>query len=135
MSEDSRKRGQTLKQFILFSGIGIIGTAGHYLTLVLLVEMARLDPAVATTVGFIVGACINYILNYHITFRSNKRHAEALSKFLLIALVGAILNYSIMYIGINFSSVHYLIIQVIATGCVLLWNFALNKLWTFNTKD
>ena len=135
MSEDIKRGGETFKQFMLFSGIGIIGTAGHYLTLILLVELISLNPTVATTAGFIVGAFINYILNYHITFRSNKRHAEALSKFLMVALVGAILNYSIMHVGITYSSFHYLFIQVVATGCVLLWNFALNKLWTFNTKN
>ena len=135
MSEGVKTGNGTFKQFILFSGVGIIGTAGHYLTLILLVELSGLNPTIATTAGFIVGAIINYILNYHITFRSNKRHAEALSKFLLIALVGAVLNYGIMHVGITYTPFHYLIVQITATGCVLLWNFALNKLWTFNTKN
>lgn len=135
MSERVTTDSGTFKQFILFSGIGVVGTAGHYLTLILLVELSGLNPTIATTAGFVVGAFINYILNYHITFRSNKRHAEALSKFLLIALIGALLNYSIMYFGITYTPFHYMIVQITATGCVLLWNFALNKLWTFNTKN
>ena len=120
------------KQFIFFASIGLIGTAGHYLTLITLVEWMTVIPAYATTFGFIVGALINYILNYHITFRSNKRHREALSKFLLIALIGALFNYTIMYLGTSYSQFHYIIIQLVATATVLLWNFLMSRLWAFS---
>jgi len=124
-------KSSTLRQFIFFSGIGAIGTAGHYLTLIALVELLGVTPAYATTAGFVVGALINYILNYRFTFRSSKRHSEALSKFLLVAAVGAVLNYAIMQGGLTYTSLHYLLIQVVATGVVLLWNFIVNKFWTF----
>ncbi len=120
------------KQFIFFASIGIIGTLGHYLTLVSLVELLALAPVYATTLGFIVGALINYTLNYHYTFRSNKRHRDALSKFMLIALIGALFNYAIMYIGTGYSHFHYIIIQLFATAVVLLWNFLMSKLWAFS---
>lgn len=122
----------TFRQFIYFAGIGAIGTAGHYLTLILLVELLSINPGLATTAGFVVGALINYILNYRFTFRSSKRHSEALSKFLLVAAVGAVINYAIMQGGLTYTSLHYLLIQVLATGVVLLWNFIVNKLWTFS---
>ncbi len=135
MPDASSTHRKTLRQFIYFGGIGAIGTAGHYFTLVTLVELAGLVPTYATTAGFIVGALINYILNYHFTFRSNKRHRETLSKFLLIALIGALLNYAIMYAGTNYSDIHYILIQLLATGLVLIWNFLMNKLWTFSINN
>jgi len=122
---------QTARQFVIFSMMGAIGTAGHYLTLILLVELLRIDPSLATTAGFIVGALINYILNYHITFKSDKSHREALIKFLLIAAIGAVINTFIMYLGSNFLQYHYLLVQIIATLIVLLWNFTINKIWVF----
>lgn len=125
-------KSRTFRQFILFSGIGVIGTAGHYLTLIALVELLGIYPGLATTAGFIVGALINYILNYRFTFRSTKRHADALIKFLLVAAVGAVINYAIMQGGLTYTSLHYLLVQLVATGTVLLWNFALNKFWTFS---
>ncbi len=121
----------TTKQFFYFTGLGAIGTAGHYATLIVLVQFWRVDPVVATTFGFIVGAMINYILNYHITFNSDKRHIEALSKFLLVATIGAGINAFIMYAGVDWLDIHYLLAQIIATGIVLLWNFLVNKFWTF----
>jgi putative flippase GtrA len=120
-----------LKQFLLFAGLGLFGTAGHYTTLISLVELGGVDPVYATTTGFVVGAIINYILNYRITFRSDKKHHEALTKFLLVAAVGAAINSLIMYLGTDWLALHYFLVQIVATGIVLLWNFLLNKLWTF----
>ncbi len=122
---------KTSQQFVLFTGIGAIGTAGHYATLILLVQALHADPVIATTIGFTVGALINYLLNYRITFNSNKQHTEALTKFLSVAALGALINGLIMTAGINISDLHYLVIQVIATSIVLVFNFITNKYWTF----
>jgi len=120
-----------IRQFLTFTGVGAVGTAGHYLTLILLVELFSLDPVVSTTMGFVVGALVNYILNYKYTFVSNKSHRETLIKFFIVAIIGAVINSTIMYIGTKLLIINYLLAQVIATGIVLLQNFVLNKLWTF----
>ena len=119
-------------QFFCFTILGAIGTVGHYATLIALVQLWHANPVIATTFGFIIGAVINYFLNYHITFSSNKNHAEALSKFMLVATIGAAINASIMYAGVSLLEFHYLLAQIIATGIVLGWNFLLNKTWTFS---
>ena len=126
----NRQHG-TIVQFLLFAGIGAIGTLGHFSILVVLVQLWTIDPVIASCLGFIVGALINYILNYHFTFQSNKGHTEALAKFLIVAVVGAGINATIMYNGVKNTDINYLIVQVFATSVVLLWNFAINKLWTF----
>ncbi len=122
---------KTSQQFIIYAGIGAIGTIGHYATLVLLVQAIHAEPVFATTIGFVVGALINYVLNYRITFNSNKRHRESLTKFFSVAALGAVINATIMSAGINMFDVHYLVIQVIATCFVLVLNFTTNKYWTF----
>ncbi len=126
-----RKQRGTLGQFLLFAGVGAVGTLGHYTTLIVLVQFWAVDPVFASSLGFVVGAVINYILNYHFTFQSNKRHTEALTKFLIVATIGAGINGSIMYVGVENTSINYLVVQIFATGVVLLWNFVVNKLWTF----
>lgn len=121
-------------QFLIFAGIGVIGTSGHYAVLILLVHALHVEPVLATTLGFVVGALINYVLNYRITFKSNKKHREALSKFLAVAGSGAVANGVIMSVGVNTFDVHYLIMQLLATGVVLAFNFFANKYWTFSDK-
>ncbi len=125
------KNKGTFVQFLMFAGIGAIGTIGHYTTLIVLVQFWRLDPVVASSLGFIVGAVINYILNYHFTFQSDKRHSEAIIKFFIVAAIGACINGFIMYIGVENTNINYMLVQIFATGIVLLWNFIVNKLWTF----
>jgi putative flippase GtrA len=120
-----------VQQFLLFSGIGAIGTVAHYSILILMVQLIHADPVIATTVGFIAGALVNYTLNYHITFSSNKRHRETLTKFFSVATAGACINSLIMSVGINIFDVHYLIIQLMATCIVLTFNFVANSNWTF----
>lgn len=123
---------KTSRQFLVFSCIGALGTAGHYTVLILLVQLAHIDPVFATTAGFIVGALINYVLNYRITFSSNKKHSEALLKFLTVAGLGGVMNAAIMSLGIDLLELHYLVIQVLATCIVLVFNFMANKYWTFD---
>jgi len=122
---------QNLRQFFLFSMVGVVGTSGHYATLILLVEAMHQNPVLASTLGFLVGAIINYILNYHYTFQSNKPHREALVKFLIVATIGACINTGLMYVLIESIRLQYIIAQLLATGAVLVWNFVANKYWTF----
>ena len=121
-------------QFILFSAVGAVGTAGHYATLILLVEVIRFDPTISSLVGAIVGAIINYLLNYKYTFRSDQPHHVAATKFMFIAVIGAGINTLLMFIFIQHLRLYYLLAQVITTGIVLIWNFLLNKIWTFAQK-
>lgn len=120
-----------LRQFVLFAGVGAVGTAAQYLVLVLLVEGLALNPVLASTLGFGVGAVVNYLLNYHYTFRSDKSHFEAAGKFFSVALLGAISNSLLMYLAIDCLGLNYLLAQILATGVVLGQNFLLNRHWTF----
>ena len=115
--------------------VGAVGTSGQYVTLILFVEAMHQNPVLSSTLGFLVGAIINYILNYRYTFKSSKPHREALVKFLLVASIGAGVNTGLMYILIESIRLHYIIAQLLATAAVLVWNFAANKYWTFQVVD
>jgi len=93
--------------------------------------MAGLGAILASAVGFVLGALVNYFLDYRYTFHSNRRHGEAIIRFFTIALVGLGLNTLIMSLAIDILSLHYLLAQVVATGLVLFWNFSRNRWWTF----
>lgn len=124
----------TLKQFIYFTAVGGVGTGGQYLTLIALVESGILKAVSASVIGISVGAIINYVLNYRFTFKSKKSHKEAMSKFFIVATIGAIINTGLMYVGVNLMHLYYLLAQIVATGIVLLWNFIVNKYWTFGQE-
>jgi putative flippase GtrA len=122
---------RVLRQFMVFTGVGAVGTLAHYLTLIALVQMIRFDAVLASSAGYIVGAFVNYTLNYYVTFQSTKSHYEAAVKFFTVAGIGFILNGAMMHWLFNGVGLHYLIAQISATATVLIWNFFGNRLWTF----
>lgn len=115
--------------------MGALGTAVHYLILVLMVQVFMQTPVLSTSLGFVAGAITNYLLNYHVTFLSNKSHRETMTKFFLVAGFGGVLNGLIMHIGVNGLLLHYFFMQVIATVVVLLVNFSINRFWTFAPSE
>ena len=107
----------------------------HYSALVLLVETKLLDAVAATTVGFALGAIVNYLLNYRYTFNSTKAHRDSGPKFALIAIATGLLNTLMVHAGVDILGFNYLLVQVVATATVFLLNFVLNSLWTFRESD
>jgi putative flippase GtrA len=126
----------TLRQRLAaFGMVGLIATLAHYLALVALVEIGGIHPAAATTVGFGLGALINYSLNYRYTFNSSKSHRDAAPKFALIAIATGLLNGWILFAGVTLLALDYLPVQIAATAAVFLLNYVLNSLWTFRERD
>lgn len=132
--EKRRPEATWIRQFLGFAGVGVIGTAGHYATLIALVQLVGVKPLFGSIAGFVVGAIFNYFLSYLFIFGSCKRHSEALTKFLAVATVGAGINALVVWFGIEVIMWHYLVAQVVATMIVLVWNFTINKLWTFSLR-
>jgi len=127
----SGSRIRLLRQFLLFAGVGALGTVAHYTTLVALVEWLRCAPVPASAIGALVGMVVNYLLNYRFTFRSAKPHREAATKFFLVGGAGLLWNLLLMWLLAERAGFHYLIAQAGATGLVLLWQFGLSRFWVF----
>jgi len=124
-----------LRNFILYGMVGALATPAHYLTLILLVEAGGVGPVLATSLGSVVGALVNYVLNYHYTFKSSKAHLDAGPKFFTVALNSGILNALLVYLGVDLLCGHYLLVQIGATLIVFLANFVLNSAWTFREEN
>ena len=119
-------------KLIKFSAVGALGTLVHYSVLVFLVQLLSVNVLAASSTGAIVGALVNYFLNYKWTFNSNKRHSEAMAKFFAVAAVGFVMNGLFMALFTEALAMYYLIAQVMTTGIVLFWNFLANHYWTFH---
>jgi len=122
-----------LRQFAKFTGVGFMSAIGHYGLLIALVQLAAVQPVPASAAGALLGAWINYSLNYRYTFRSTRRHRESVLRFGIVAAIGLVLNTLFMWIGVDVIGVHYLLSQIVTTGLVLIWSFAGNRFWTFHS--
>ena len=122
---------ELLRQFTRFTGVGFISAIGHYGLLIALVQGIGVEPVRASVAGALLGAWINYVMNYHYTFRSRQPHRESVTKFAVVAAIGLLLNTIFMWLGVDVLNAHYLLSQVATTALVLFWSFGANRLWTF----
>ena len=120
-----------IKQLIRFTLVGGIGTAAHYAVLILLVSGLLIHPVIGSTAGFLVGMVVNYLLNRHFTFASQRSHREAFWRFGTVALAGMIINTAMMTLLTVSLEYHYLLAQVLATILTLSWNFFGSRYWVF----
>lgn len=117
-------------QLLKFGVVGLVGTAAHYLLLVVLVAIGA-SALLASSAGMVAGALVNHHLNRHFTFASDKRYRETLCQFSLVASVLFAINLLIMYVLVNWLGWHYLVAQLMATGAVFIAGFVLNKYLVF----
>lgn len=117
-------------QFLRYASAGAVGTLAQYATLVALVQAQWTGAVVASTIGAILGALVNYVLNHRFTFASGRTHAHALPRFAAVAVMGILLNAAVVAILVQ-ANVHYLVAQVVATGAVLVGGYLANRAWTF----
>ena len=119
-------------QFFWYIVAGGIATTVHYAVLVVLVELLGFAGGLSASIGALCGAAIAYCVNRRVTFPgSPARHAQALPRFMAIALLGALLNGVLVWLGVNMLAWHYLAAQALATVLVMGLTFRINRLWTF----
>jgi len=120
-------------QFLRFALVGGVGTAAHYMLLIVMVSGMGINPVISSTAGFILGMVVNYLLNRRFTFHSRRAHREAFWRFVTVALVGMVINSSAMALFTMKMDLHYLPAQVLATILAMSWNFLGSRHWVFNT--
>lgn len=128
-------------KFLKFGIVGVSGMVVHFGVLYLLRDVVHINQFVANTIGFIVAATTNYILNRIWTFQSQEKQVgiEYL-KFFVISLIGLGINNGTLWIGGRLlpswsDDWRFYILWIFAVGVTMLWNFFANYLYTFRKKS
>jgi putative flippase GtrA len=119
------------RKFAGYVVAGLGATATHYVMMVILVNNAKLPEVVASSIGFIAGACVKYPLNYWAVFASEQHHRVAIPRFILGLAVGFVLNAALLAVLLRTLDVHYMVSQALTTGAVLFMNYLLARHWIF----
>jgi putative flippase GtrA len=123
----------TTTPFLRYVGAGGVGTLCHYMLLGLLVSVFGVRPALASVAGAVVGASVNYILNYHFTFACNMAHRVTVPRFAVVAGISVALNGVGMWFATSKLGLHYFIAQLGCTVLVLVIGYLVNAAWTFRS--
>jgi len=123
-------------KFALVGGLGtLINLAVLRLSLLAWELTAQTTPLsveiLASALAFLVAVVSNFLLNRWWTFRSTGPAHLEFGKFLTVSLAGLGLN----TVAFSFFRAHLelpvMLSQLLAIGCVLPFNFLLNKFWSF----
>jgi putative flippase GtrA len=122
-----------ITKFIKFGAVGFSGLFVDFGVTYLLKEKLRVQQYLSNAAGFMTAASTNYILNRVWTFQStNPNVAFEYGEFILISLVGLVINTTILWLLVSKLRLNFYISKIIAIGIVTLWNFAANLAFTFN---
>jgi len=124
-----------LKQFIKFAFVGVLNTLIDFGVYYVLTRFAGMYYVYANIISVILAITNSYLINRSWTFKSKNKiiGSEAL-KFWIVSIVGLILNTIILKVFIYFGA-NDLISKAIASIFVLVWNYLLNKFWTFKETN
>ena len=116
-----------------FSTVGVATAALQATLLYLGVELASLDPTLTSSVAFVIVVIFNYLMHYTWTFTDPGPHARTLSRYLFMIACGFLINGGVMYAGVEWLGINYLLVQVVAFACVIAWNFLVALMWVFRS--
>ena len=119
-------------RFVRFGIVGASGMVIDFGVTWLCKEKLRWNKYLSNSLGFILAATSNYIWNRLWTFQSESVEiAREYSTFVLIALVGLGLNNLIIWLLHEKLHLNFYLSKLIAIGCVTIWNFSMNYVFTF----
>lgn len=116
-------------QALAYATAGMVGTAAHFAVLIVLLQGLLSDVVIASTLGAIIGALVNYALAHRKVFKSQLQHRVALPKFAVVASIGVGINAAVL--AAIAKPLGPLAGQLLASGAVLSSGFILNRIWSF----
>jgi putative flippase GtrA len=122
-------------KFVRFLIVGGIATLIQYFALIATVERWHWNAVLASSLGYSLSAIANYLLSYYFTFRSDNQHGIAATRFAIVAGAGFALNALVMELLAARLHFPYILSQVLATVCTLIWNYWANSKWSFGRRS
>jgi len=131
---------KSYRQFVKFCIVGTINTGVDWAVFYpAKIVLSGLQPQtakqIAKAISFVISALSNYIMNRKWTFRSKEKQiVKEGAKFMLVAFGGLAINQAVFYLATGQLHWRDIFGLIAATAAATLWNFFINKQWTFKNK-
>ena len=141
------------ERFLKFAAVGVIGAIIDFGVMNLLTQVTGMDLVPAGTISFICAVISNFIWNRFWTYPDSRSRpiARQLVMFFVVNTAGVAIRIPILHFveppminameSINLSGpfLPELLAKnftlAVAVGIVMLWNFFVNRYWTYNDVD
>jgi putative flippase GtrA len=115
--------------------VGVLNTLLGFGLVLLLQEGMGLPPFSANVAGYAAGLVCSYFLNRHFTFKSRRRHRDALPSFAAAAALSYGVNFGVLAASLNLLHLPPVLAQTLAavsfTGCF----YVLSRLFVFRARE
>ncbi len=144
---------QEQTRFVRFMAVGVIGAVVDFGIMNLLTRLFDAPLVVAGTISFVCAVISNFIWNHYWTYPDSRSHPimRQLAMFFIVNVAGVAIRVPILWLlesptlkflqSMSFQSsltpdfLAKNLTLAIAVGVVMLWNFFVNRYWTYNDVD
>lgn len=118
------------KQIFKFGIVGGLAFLIDYGVFTLLTQILNVHYLIASILSFSISVIFNYILSIKWVFDVTKKQTtKDFIVFIVLSIIGLILNSVVMYIAVDLIHIHELISKIIATAIVMVYNFITRKIF------
>lgn len=120
-----------INQVIKFGVVGVVAFLIDYGVMVLCKEIFNFTVLLSAGFGFTISVIFNYVASVKWVFnvKDDNNKSKQFITFIIFSIIGLILTEIIMYIGTDIINISYLIVKVVATLIVMVFNFITRKLF------
>ena len=119
-----------LVQLIKFGTVGIIAALVDVGVLIALKELLDINVLISSAISFSVSVTVNYLLSMSFVFKGKTQSKiKEFIIFVALSVGGLCLNQLILWVGVTFTSVYYLIVKIFAMVIVPIYNFITRKVF------
>lgn len=117
-------------QIIRFGLVGFLCFFIDYGLLLALTELAGFHYLVSGALSFAVSVVVNYLLSMKFVYEARQRESRVgeFVTFVLLSLVGLLINQLVMWISVEFLGIWYQLAKIGATAVVMVYNFVSRKI-------
>lgn len=116
-----------VKQILKFGLVGGIAFAIDYGLFAILTTL-KMHYLIAQIISFSVSLAFNYIASIKWVFDAKKQTLKETIIFIVLSVIGLGINELLLYIGVDKMGYHELIVKLVATFIVMVYNFITRKL-------
>lgn len=120
-----------IEQFIKYVISGSLSVLTCLILLWIGVELVSLPKTLSSFIGFFVGSIVNYSLQHKYVFKKFGNHGLFLRRYVVVTSIMQAINMVLFWGLITYTSIQYILAQVLVIGFIFLCNYIINSTYTF----
>lgn len=124
-------KNKLLIQILKFLVVGVVATIIDWAVYYCLYNLLKINPLIANIGAFSISVVYNYIASVKWVFdiNSKKSKKQMFIEFMILSIIGLLLTEGIIYLGTKLLKIDAMVIKIIATGVVMIFNFITRKIF------